>query len=489
MASPPHFLLFPFMSQGHVIPMIDLAKLLAHRGATVTIVLTPVNAARNHSVLARAIDSGLQIRMHQLPFPSKEGGLPEGCDNFDLLPSFNFASKFFRATSLLYQPSEDLFHQLKPRPICIISDMYLPWTFQLSQKFQVPRLVYGTFSCFFLLCLHCLITNPSLSNSRSDSVIFSDFPDPVEFRKSELPKSTDEDIAKFQFEIFQADTQSYGVILNTFEDMEYNYITEYRKTRQKSPEKVWCVGPVSLYNDEKLDLLERGDKASINQHECIKWLDGQQPSSVIYVSLGSLCNLVTAQLIELGLGLEASNKPFIWSIRKANLTEELMKWLEEYDLEGKTKGRGLVIRGWAPQVLILTHSSIGCFLTHCGWNSSIEGISAGVPMITWPLFGDQIFNYKLIVDVLKVGVSVGVETLVNWGEEDEKGVLVKREKVKEAIEMVLEGEKREEMRERSKKLAEMAKRAMEEGGSSYKDITMVIEDIIANRESSQNGRC
>ncbi|XP_031737583.1 UDP-glycosyltransferase 73C6 [Cucumis sativus] len=468
------------MAQGHVIPMIDLAKLLAHRGVIITIVVTPTNAARNHSVLDRAIRSGLQIRMIQLPFPSKEGGLPEGCDNLDLLPSFKFASKFFRATSFLYQPSEDLFHQLKPRPICIISDTYLPWTFQLSQKFQVPRLVYSTFSCFCFLCIHCLMTNPALSISDSDSVIFSDFTDPVEFRKSELPKSTDEDILKFTSEIIQTDAQSYGVIFNTFVEMEYNYITDYRKTRQKSPEKVWCVGPVSLYNDDKLDLLERGGKTSINQQECINWLDEQQPSSVIYVSLGSLCNLVTAQLIELGLGLEASNKPFIWSIREANLTEELMKWLEEYDLEGKTKGKGLVICGWAPQVLILTHSAIGCFLTHCGWNSSIEGISAGVPMITWPLFGDQIFNYKLIVDVLKVGVSVGVETLVNWGEEDEKGVYVKREMVREAIEMVLEGEKREEMRERSKKLAEIAKRGMEEGGSSYKDITMVIEDIIGN---------
>ncbi|XP_038903460.1 UDP-glycosyltransferase 73C6-like [Benincasa hispida] len=487
MASP-HFLLFPFMAQGHVIPMIDLAKLLAHRGAIVTIVVTPSNAARKHSVLARAIDSGLQIRMLQLEFPWKEGGLPEGCDNFDLLPSLGSASKFFRATFLLYQPSENLFHQLKPRPTCIISDMNLPWTFQLSQKFQIPRLVYYTFSCFFLLCLQCLITNPALTNSASDPVIFSDLPDSVEFRKSELPKATDEDLTKFTFEMLQADVQSYGVVFNTFEEVEHKYITEYRKTREKSPEKVWSVGPVSLCNDDKHDLAERGNKSSINQHECIKWLDGQQPFSVVYVSLGSLCNLGTVQLIELGLGLEASNKPFIWSIRKANLTKELLKWLEEYDLEGKTKGRGLVIRGWAPQVLILTHSAIGCFLTHCGWNSSMEGISAGVPMITWPLFGDQVFNHKLMVDVLKVGVSVGKETLVHWGEEDEKKVLVKREEVREAIEMVLEGDEREEMRERSKKLAEMAKRAVEEGGSSHRNITLVIEDIIA-RVSSENGRC
>lgn len=339
--------------------------------------------------------------------------------------------------------------------------------------------------------MRSLKINHDLVTSISDSefLTLSDLPDPVEFRKSELPKSIEEDFTKFSLEIMQADAQSYGVIFNTFEEMEHKYVTEYRKTREKSTENVWCVGPVSLCNDEKLDLAERGNKASIDQDECIKWLDGQQPSSVVYASMGSLCNLGTSQLIELGLGLEASNKPFIWSIRKGNLTEELLKWVEEYDLEGKTKGRGLVIRGWAPQVLILTHPAVGCFLTHCGWNSSIEGISTGVPMITWPLFADQIFNYKLIVDILKVGVSVGVETLINWGEEDEKRELVKREEVRNAIEMVLEGDKREEMKERSKKLAKMANRAMAEGGSSHRDITLLIEDIIAHAGSSENGRC
>ncbi|XP_022982939.1 UDP-glycosyltransferase 73C6-like [Cucurbita maxima] len=459
----PHFLLFPFMAQGHMIPMIDLAKLLAHRGAIVTIVVTTNNATRNHSVLSRAIDSGLHIRVVQLEFPWKEGGLPEGCDNVDLLPSLASMSTFFKAASLLYDPSEKLFLQLNPRPASIISDMNLPWTLQLAQKFNVPRLVFYTYSAYFLLCLQGLMTNP----------------DPVEFRKSELPRTTDVDMAKFGVEMILADAQSYGVVFNSFEEMEPKYVAEYRKTRE-SPEKVWCVGPVSLCNDDNLDKAERGNKASIDQHQCIEWLDGQQPTSVVYVCLGSICNLVTAQLIELGLGLEASNKPFIWVIRKANLTEELLKWLEEYDLEGKTKGRSLVIRGWAPQVLILSHPSIGCFLTHCGWNSSTEGISAGVPMITWPLFADQVFNYKLIVEVVKVGVGMGVETVMHWGEEEEIGVVVKREKVREAIEMVFDGEDREEMRQRSKKLAVMAKRAVEEGGSSHRDIKLLIEDIVAH---------
>ncbi|XP_038903217.1 UDP-glycosyltransferase 73C6-like [Benincasa hispida] len=474
MASNPHFLLFPFMAQGHMIPMIDLAKLLAYRGAIVTIFTTPLNAARYHSVLARAIDSGLQIHVAELPFPCNIAGLPEGCENFDLLPSFHSVSTFFRATYLLYDPSDELMQQLCPRPTAIISDVCLPWTLRLAQKHNIPRLVFYSLSCFYFLCMQSLETKETLIRFISDSQ-FVTLVDQFKFRKAQLPKFISEDMVAFLKEINEADRMSYGVILNTFEELEHKYLAEYKKTRE-SPDRLWCVGPVSLCNDNKLDRAERGNRASIDEHECTKWLDEQDSCSVVYVSLGSLCNLVTAQLIELGLGLEAANKPFIWVIRKGNLTEELLKWLDEYDFEGKIKGRGVLIRGWAPQVLILSHSAIGCFLTHCGWNSSIEGIAAGVPMITWPLFADQIFNQTLIVEILRIGVGVGVETGVHWGEEEEKGVVVKREKVREAIEMMLEGDNREEMKQRCRELAKMAKMAVEEGGSSHRNLTCLIQD-------------
>ncbi|XP_022144803.1 UDP-glycosyltransferase 73C6-like [Momordica charantia] len=452
MASP-HFVLFPYMAQGHMIPMIDLAKLLAQRGAIVTLVTTPKNAARNDSVLARAIESGLQIKVVQLEFPWNQAGLPEGCENLDLLPSLASISKFNAAASLLYEPSVQLLGNLSPRPACVVSDMNLPWTLRLARHHRLPRLVFYTFSCFFLLSLRSFAKTHTLLSSTSD-----------------------EELVKFGVEMMVADQHSDGVIFSGFEEMEPEQIAEYRNER-KSPEKVWCVGPVSLCNDDKLDVAQRGNRASIDVHECVNWMDGQHQSSVVYISLGSLCNVDASQLIELGLGLEASNKPFIWVIRELNLTEELLNWLEEYDLVGRTKGRGLVIRGWAPQMMILSHSAIGCFLTHCGWNSSMEGVSAGVPMITWPLFADQMSNGKLIVEILKIGVSVGVDTSVPWGEEEKRGVLVRREKVREAIEMAMDGEGSEEMRQRCKQLAEKAKRAVQEGGSSNRNLTLLMDHI------------
>lgn len=136
------------------------------------------------------------------------------------------------------------------------------------------------------------------------------------FRKAQLPKFNDESMT-FMNELQEADLMSDGVILNVFEELEPKYNAEYKKI-SGSTDRVWCVGPVSLCNENKLKRAERGDKASIDKHECTKWLDEQDPCSVVYVSFGSACNLVTAQLIELGLGLEALNKPFIWVIRKGN---------------------------------------------------------------------------------------------------------------------------------------------------------------------------
>jgi UDP-glucosyl transferase 73C len=184
-------------------------------------------------------------------------------------------------------------------------------------------------------------------------------------------------------------------------------------------------------------------------------------------------------MIELGLALEETKRPFIWVIRDGNQLEALEKWVEESGFEGRINGRGLIIKSWAPQLLILSHPSIGGFLTHCGWNSTIEAICAGVPMVTWPLFGDQFLNEIFVVQILKVGVKIGVESPMKWGEEEESGVLVKKEDIERGIEMLMdETSENEERRKKIRELGEMAKKAVEKGGSSHTNITLFIQDII-----------
>lgn len=313
-----------------------------------------------------------------------------------------------------------------------------------SCQVRIPKIVCQAVSCFCLLCLGRLHFSNVLGSVTSDAEYFvlPGLLDRIEFTKAQIPLPTDPNLKDFTDQMVVAELVSYGVIVNTFEELEPAYIKAYWEAKRG---KLWCIGPVSLCNKDKLDKIQRGNKASTDKYECLKWLDAHEPSSVLYACLGSICNLIPTQLIELWLGLEASNKAFIWVIREGNRSEELEKILE-HGFEEKTKGRGLVIRGWAPQMLILSHQAVGGFLTHCGWSSTLEGIcaGAGVPMVQWPIFSDQFFNEKLIVQVAEVGVRVGVESCVKWGKEEKLVVLVKKEDVRDAIEKLMNGDGREE---------------------------------------------
>ncbi|KAJ4723648.1 Glycosyltransferase [Melia azedarach] len=480
-----HFALFPFMAQGHMIPMIDIAKLLAQRGVIVTIFTTPLNAARFKPTLDRAIESGLQIQILQLQFPSVETtGLPKGCENMDMMPSLELGYNFFAGVELLREEIEKLLEELKPKLNCIISDMCLPYTTEIAAKFNIPRIIFHGVGCFCLMCYNNLYASKVLESVTSESEYFAiqGLPDEVEFTRPQLV-SLESQMKPLMEKMGAAELATYGAIVNSFEELEPDYVAEYKKIKE---DKVWCVGPVSLHNKEYSDKAERGNKASIDEHKCLSWLDSRSPGSVIYACLGSLCNLISPQMIELGLGLEATNRPFIWVIRDGETSKELQKWAIEDGFEERIKGRGIVIWGWAPQVLILSHPSIGGFLTHCGGNSTLEGISAGLPLLTWPLFGDQFINEKFVVQILRIGVRVGVEKAMKWGEEQSIGVLVKKDDVKNVVEKLMdEGKEGEERRERARKLGKLAKMAVQVGGSSHHNITLLLEDIM-KQEYSKN---
>ncbi|KAK7284962.1 hypothetical protein RJT34_19716 [Clitoria ternatea] len=476
-----HFVLFPLMSPGHMLPMIDLATILAQHHMIVTVVTTPHNASRVSETFARASLSGLHLRLVQLQFPSQDAGYPEGCENFDMLPSMGMAWSFFLvANNILQESAEKTFPELTPKPNCIISDVSFPYTAHIATKFNIPRISFYGVSCFCLLWLQNLNISKVLETIATDSekVLIPDIPDKIEITKSQTPggpASKNEDWDEFLQRMAAAETVTYGVVVNSFEELETEYAKGFKKARN---DKVWCVGPVSLRHMNHLDKALRGNSRALSDDVHIKWLDLQKPRSVIYVCLGSMCNLTPLQLVELGMALEACKKPFIWVVRERNQTDELKKWIKESRFAERTKGLGLLIRGWAPQVLILSHPAIGGFLTHCGWNSTLEAICAGVPMLTWPLFGDQFFNEKFVVQVLRVGVKVGVEIPVNWGDEEKVGVYVKKEHVLDAMKKLMdEGNESEERMKRARELAEMAKRAVE-GGSSHFNVTQLIQDIM-----------
>ncbi|KAG2666361.1 hypothetical protein I3760_15G055400 [Carya illinoinensis] len=459
-----HFVMIPFLCPGHIIPMVDMARLLAQRGVIITIITTTLNAVRIKPIIGRAIESGLPIRLVQLRLQLHEVGLPEGCESIDAIPSRDLFMNFFAAVNKLQQPMEELLKDMESSPSCILADKNLLWTTDVAGKFNIPILLFDGTGCFNLLCCQSLhASQVHLSASDSEPFVVPGLPERIELTKAQLPSSLNpsmQDNSKdLHAKVRASEEGAYGIVINSFEELELAYVKEYRKA--KGDDKVWCIGPVSLSNKTDLEKAQRGNKSSIDENKCLKWLDSWPENSVVYACLGTLCRLTPLQLIELGLGLEACNRPFLWVIRGDNGKEELEKWILEDGFEERIKGRGLLIRGWAPQVLILSHPAIGGFLTHCGWNSTLEAVCAGVPMVTWPLFADQFFNEKLVVQVLKIGESVGNETAVPRG----------------GWEVWSLGTEREERGERVRKLAEMAKEATENGGSSFLNITLLIEDI------------
>lgn len=479
---PPHFVLIPLMSPGHIIPMIDMAKLLAKRGVTVSIVVTPLDATRFGSVIDRAVQSGLPIQLLQTRFPCEEAGLPPGCESADCLSSYDLMGNFFVAITLLQKPLEEMLSKqvTNPRPSCIISDKHIPWTVETCNKFQVPRILFDGMSCFTQVINHHLfISRIHETVPSSEAFVVPNLPDEIEFTRLQLPGLFNPgrlDATAFREQVRKTESIAYGVVVNSFEELENRYVDEFRNLGRG---KVWCVGPLSLCSDNELDRAQRGNQASIDYNHCLKWLDGKNPGSVIYACLGSLSRLSPAQFLELALGLEASNHPFILVVKGGAKSEEIERWIGEDGIEERTKERGLFIRGWAPQVMILSHPSIGGFLTHCGWNSTLEGISAGLAMVTWPMFAEQFLNEKLVVEILGIGVSVGARCVIHLGEEEKGENRVMRDGIKEAVERVMDDE-REEGRERkrtARELGTMAKRAVEEGGSSCLNITMLIQDI------------
>ncbi|ERN10111.1 scopoletin glucosyltransferase [Amborella trichopoda] len=460
--------LFPFMAQGHMIPMLDIARMLADHRLAVTLVTTPLNAVR-----IRAAAWSPRVRVLEMEFPCAEVGLPKGCESFEDVPSYDLMSNFLRATEMLREPFEKLIRQEVENPLCIISDTFFWWTVETGKVFGIPRLVFHGTSCFSLCCLRCIREHKPHNNVGSDAEPFllPGLPGELTFTRTQLPEFWKVNVELMAsgfdrvFEVMRrADVQSYGTLVNSFNELEPEYVDHYKNMEGT---KAWPIGPVSLCNRDQIDKAARGKKASVDKSACLRWLDTQKPESVVYVCFGSTHKLAPTQLTEIGLGLEASGLPFIWVVRGD--TEQVDQWLPK-GFEERVKGRGMVIKGWAPQILILSHPATGGFVTHCGWNSTLEGLTAGLPMVSWPLYAEQPLNARLVVDVLKVAVAIV--------DKETQGVVPKEAVERAVSEMMGNGE----MRGRARELGEMARRAVEDGGSSHMNLTLFIQDMITYKK-------
>jgi len=254
-----------------------------------------------------------------------------------------------------------------------------------------------------------------------------------------------------------------GILINSFLEIEKGPIEALKKEGSGNPD-VYAVGPIIQTPTNS------GDDAY--GLKCLSWLDKQQPCSVLYISFGSGGTLSQEQINELALGLESSNHKFLWVIRPPSSTANAA-YLSASDVDplqflpseflARTKEQGMVIPSWAPQIQILCHSSVGGFLSHCGWNSTLESVIYGVPLITWPLFAEQRTNAVLLTDSLKVGLRPRV---------NQNGIVEKVE-ISELIRCLMEGGEDEKLQRNMKELKEAANSAHENDGSSTKTLSQL----------------
>lgn len=278
-------------------------------------------------------------------------------------------------------------------------------------------------------------------------------------RRRDLPslcrdaKSPDDPRLQIMTRVTDNACRGRALIVNTFESLEAPMLSRLRSFCPT----VYPIGPIHI-------LCKNQDSASLWQQDrdCIKWLDSQQPKSVVYVSFGSVAMMSRQEMMELWHGLVDSGHRFLWVVRQDLVVGESEGNIATIssELEIGTRERGCLV-SWAPQREVLDHSAIGCFLTHSGWNSTMESIAAGVPMICWPFITDQQVNSRFVSAVWGVGLDM----------KDESGRSVKM------IRDAMEGDRAEELRRSASEMAEKAKRSVEEGGDSFLNLRKLIQHI------------
>ncbi|AEC06549.1 UDP-Glycosyltransferase superfamily protein [Arabidopsis thaliana] len=466
-----HVVLFPFMSKGHIIPLLQFGRLLLrHHRKEPTITVTVFTTPKNQPFISDFLSDTPEIKVISLPFPENITGIPPGVENTEKLPSMSLFVPFTRATKLLQPFFEETLKTL-PKVSFMVSDGFLWWTSESAAKFNIPRFVsYGMNSYSAAVSIsvfkHELFTEPE-SKSDTEPVTVPDFPW-IKVKKCDFDHGTTEPeesgaALELSMDQIKSTTTSHGFLVNSFYELESAFV-DYNNNSGDKP-KSWCVGPLCLTDPPKQGSAKPA---------WIHWLDQKREEGrpVLYVAFGTQAEISNKQLMELAFGLEDSKVNFLWVTRKD---------VEEIIGEGfndRIRESGMIVRDWVDQWEILSHESVKGFLSHCGWNSAQESICVGVPLLAWPMMAEQPLNAKMVVEEIKVGVRVETE------DGSVKG-FVTREELSGKIKELMEGETGKTARKNVKEYSKMAKAALVEGtGSSWKNLDMILKELCKSRDSN-----
>ncbi|KAL3340102.1 hypothetical protein AABB24_028624 [Solanum stoloniferum] len=474
--SKPHAVCIPFPAQGHINPMLKLAKLLHIRGFHITF----VNTDFNHRRLLKSQGLNSLVSLPSFRFESITDGLPPSNEDATQdVPSLCEACK-----KSCLAPFKDLVTRLNdnsnfPSISCIVSDAAMSFTQQVSEELGVPNVGFWTASgcSLWAFTQYPKLVEQGYAPLKDESyldTIIDWIPGMEGIRLKHLPSfiraSVDEPsyiIIKYIVEeILDKIPKFSALILNTFVMLESDVL---QQMATKFPVVNYTIGPLHRFllnnptQDE--DLKSIGSNLWKEETHCLEWLDTKKPNSVVYVNFGSVTVMSNEQLIEFAWGLANTKLDFLWIVRSDLVMGDSAILPHEFLAE--TKERGL-LGGWCPQEQVLSHPSIGGFLTHCGWNSTFESISYGVPMLCWPFFADQQTNSWFNCNRWGVGMEIDSN--------------VKREVIEELVRELMVGEKGKEMKENAlnwKKLAEKAINSSD--GSSYMNFDKLVSHVLLGK--------
>ncbi|XP_030528541.2 UDP-glycosyltransferase 91C1-like [Rhodamnia argentea] len=401
-----HVAMFPWLAVGHFIPFLRLADLLAQRGHKISFLSTPHNLSRLPKISPHL--SSL-ITLVPLPFPETPS-LPPLAQSSSDVPN--------RHQQLLKPAFDALLPALRSflessRPDWVLYDYASHWLPALAAELRVP---HAFLSLFAAVVLSFFGPPPELVSGRrfqsdgggdltavppwapaGSGLAFRPHEVARNAERSEVSVETTPDTVRFGVSIGESD----AVVVRTCEEFEPEWLGLLRELYGDKP--VLPVGFLPPMDEED----ESDDVESTERWRFMKsWLDGQETNSVVYVAFGTEVTLTRAELVELARGLELSGLPFFWVLRRSpgSDRDDGLESLPCGFLE-RVRGRGFVHSGWAPQVKILRHESIGGFFTHCGYNSMIEGLSCGRILVLFPVMNEQGLNARLL---LAKGVAIEV---------------------------------------------------------------------------------
>ncbi|XP_031390685.1 UDP-glycosyltransferase 88B1-like [Punica granatum] len=457
--------LYPSPGKGHLVSMVELGKtLLDHHHPPPFSVTVILSVPPEEAEFTAAYVSSVSISHPAVSFQH----LPVSFIPFDSSSPSNFiisTYEFTRGNSLALHASLSKSGDSTIR--ALVLDFFCTAACQVGASLNIPVYYYYTSGAsglapfLYIPTMHKNIPG-SFKDLDPEELIEIPGTPPIQARDMPMPiRDRSSKLYGYFLGAARDMALAAGIIINTFDSFEVSAIKALRDglcvTDGHTP-PLYCVGPLVATarnnNDE-------------DRHDCLRWLDSQPSRSVLFLSFGSLGKFSTKQLKEIALGLQRSRIRFLWVVRVPPQNDEAWRAISEPNpgiglflpdgFVERTKERGFVVESWVPQVAVLNHSSVGGFVTHCGWNSVLEAVCAGVPMLAWPLYAEQKLNCNYLVEEVRVALPV----------KECEDSFVSADELEERVTELMSSEKGEAVRERVFAMKEEAAEALREGGSSH----------------------